>query len=54
MARLRAAGAVVVGKTSTSEYGWSASTVGRVAPPTRNPYNPQLTAGGSSGGPPPR
>ncbi|MEU5757237.1 amidase family protein [Streptomyces sp. NPDC047829] len=50
VARLRAAGAIVVGKTSTSEFGWSASTVGRVAPPTRNPYDPRLTAGGSSGG----
>ncbi|MEU9376965.1 amidase family protein [Streptomyces sp. NPDC048255] len=50
VARLRAAGAVVVGKTTTSEYGWSASTVSRVALPTRNPYDPRLTAGGSSGG----
>ncbi|CAL9326455.1 MULTISPECIES: amidase [Streptomyces] len=50
VARLRAAGAIVVGKTTTSEFGWSASTVGRVAPPTRNPYDPRLTAGGSSGG----
>ncbi|MFG3323434.1 amidase [Streptomyces sp. NPDC048171] len=50
VARLRAAGAVVVGKTATSEYGWSASTLSRVAPPTRNPYDPRLTAGGSSGG----
>lgn len=50
VARLRAAGAVVVGKTATSEYGWSASTVSRVGPPTRNPYDPRLTAGGSSGG----
>lgn len=50
VARLRAAGAIVVGKTTTSEYGWSASTVGRVASPTRNPYDPRLTAGGSSGG----
>ncbi|MEV7415171.1 amidase family protein [Streptomyces sp. NPDC089919] len=50
VARLRAAGAVVVGKTTTSEYGWSASTVGRLAPPTRNPYDPRLSAGGSSGG----
>ncbi|WP_458246945.1 amidase [Streptomyces sp. MAI_2237] len=50
VARLRAAGAVVVGKTTTSEFGWSASTVGRLAPPTRNPYDPQLSAGGSSGG----
>jgi aspartyl-tRNA(Asn)/glutamyl-tRNA(Gln) amidotransferase subunit A len=50
VARLRAAGAVVVGKTTTSEYGWSASTVSRVTPPTRNPYSPDLTAGGSTGG----
>jgi aspartyl-tRNA(Asn)/glutamyl-tRNA(Gln) amidotransferase subunit A len=50
VARLRAAGAVVVGKTTTSEHGWSASTVSRAAPPTRNPYDPALTAGGSSGG----
>lgn len=50
VARLRRAGAVVVGKTATSEYGWSASTVSRVAPPTSNPYDPARTAGGSSGG----
>ncbi|MEO3843685.1 amidase family protein [Streptomyces sp. CNZ287] len=50
VARLRAAGAVVVGKTATSEYGWSASTVRRVGPPVRNPYDPRRTAGGSSGG----
>ncbi|MER5510705.1 amidase family protein [Streptomyces sp. NPDC002766] len=50
VARLRAAGAVVVGKTATSEYGWSACTLSRVAPPVRNPHDPRLTAGGSSGG----
>ncbi|MGV9558807.1 amidase [Streptomyces sp. NPDC003401] len=50
VARLRRAGAVVIGKTTTSEYGWSASTLGRVTPPTANPYAPHLTAGGSSGG----
>ncbi|MEV0530015.1 amidase family protein [Streptomyces sp. NPDC050439] len=50
VARLRAAGAVIVGKTTTSEYGWSASTVSRVSPSTRNPYDPALTAGGSTGG----
>src|SRR6266498_792792 len=50
VARLRAAGAIVVGKTSTSEYGWSASTVSRVAGPTRNPWARELSAGGSSGG----
>ncbi|MFC0107555.1 amidase [Kibdelosporangium aridum] len=50
VARLRAAGAIVVGKTATSEYGWSASTVSRVAPPTRNPWARNKSAGGSSGG----
>ncbi|MER5470017.1 amidase family protein [Streptomyces sp. NPDC002935] len=50
VARLRAAGAIVVGKTATSEYGWSASTVSRVGPATRNPWAPGRSAGGSSGG----
>src|SRR5579859_1130388 len=50
VARLRAAGAIVVGKTTTSEHGWSASTVSRVAAPTRNPWDPERSAGGSSGG----
>ncbi|MFF0411684.1 amidase [Kitasatospora sp. NPDC004745] len=50
VARLRAAGAIVVGKTTTSEYGWSASTVCRVSSPTRNPWALGRTAGGSSGG----
>lgn len=50
VARLRAAGAIIVGKTATSEYGWSASTVSRVAPPTRNPWALERSAGGSSGG----
>jgi aspartyl-tRNA(Asn)/glutamyl-tRNA(Gln) amidotransferase subunit A len=50
VARLRAAGAIVVGKTTTSEYGWSASTGSRVSGPTRNPWAPGFSAGGSSGG----
>jgi aspartyl-tRNA(Asn)/glutamyl-tRNA(Gln) amidotransferase subunit A len=50
VARLRAAGAIVIGKTATSEYGWSACSVSRVAPSTRNPWAPHLSAGGSSGG----
>lgn len=50
VARLRAAGAVVIGKTSSSEYGWSASTVGSLSRPTRNPWRLDRTAGGSSGG----
>lgn len=50
VARLRAAGAIVVGKTTTSEGGWSASTMSRIAGPTRNPWAHALSAGGSSGG----
>ncbi len=50
VARLREAGAIIVGKTATSEYGWSASTVSRVAPPARNPWSAAHSAGGSSGG----
>lgn len=50
VARLKAAGAIVVGKTSTSEHGWSASTSNRVADPTRNPWARDRSAGGSSGG----
>ena len=50
VARLRAAGAIVVGKTATSEHGWSASTVSRAAPTTRNPWGRERSAGGSSGG----
>jgi aspartyl-tRNA(Asn)/glutamyl-tRNA(Gln) amidotransferase subunit A len=50
VARLRTAGAIVIGKTATSEYGWSASTVSRAAPPTRNPWARERTSGGSSGG----
>ena len=45
VARLRAAGAIVVGKTATSEYGWSASTVSRVADATRNPWARDKSAG---------
>ncbi len=50
VARLRAAGAIVIGKTATSEYGWSGSTLSRVAGPARNPWAPERSAGGSSGG----
>ncbi len=50
VARLRAAGAIVVGKTTTSEYGWCGSTKSRLGPATRNPWNPERSAGGSSGG----
>jgi amidase len=48
--RLRAAGAIVIGKTNTSEFGSGANTYNAVFGPTRNPWNPALTCGGSTGG----
>jgi aspartyl-tRNA(Asn)/glutamyl-tRNA(Gln) amidotransferase subunit A len=48
--RLRAAGAVIIGKTTTPEFALSGRTENRVTGTTRNPWNPRLTPGGSSGG----
>ena len=48
--RLRLAGAIVVGKTNTSEFGYGAVGHNRLFPTTRNPWNPALTTGGSSAG----
>src|SRR5262244_1721547 len=48
--RLRAAGAVLLGKTTTSEFGHKAVTESPLFGITRNPWNPELTPGGSSGG----
>jgi aspartyl-tRNA(Asn)/glutamyl-tRNA(Gln) amidotransferase subunit A len=50
VARLRAAGAVVVGKTNLPEYAWSANTINALFGATHNPWAPGHTAGGSSGG----
>ena len=50
VARLRAAGAVVVGKTNVPEYTWSYETDNPVFGRTLNPHDPARTAGGSSGG----
>ncbi|KAI3602699.1 hypothetical protein D8I24_3250 (plasmid) [Cupriavidus necator H850] len=48
--RLRAAGAVFVGKTNTAEFGQSATTENRLGGPCRNPWDTECTPGGSSGG----
>jgi amidase len=50
VARLKAAGAVVVGKTNTPEFGAGGNTFNAVFGATRNPWNLALTCGGSSGG----
>jgi len=48
--RLRRAGAIVMGKTNTPEFAAGANTWNTVFGPTRNPRNPALTSGGSTGG----
>jgi aspartyl-tRNA(Asn)/glutamyl-tRNA(Gln) amidotransferase subunit A len=50
VARLRRHGAVFLGKTTTSEFGWKAVTDSPLTGVTRNPWNASLTSGGSSGG----
>jgi len=50
VARLREAGAVLMGKTTMPEYGWFAMTNSPLFGITRNPWNPEKTPGGSSGG----
>lgn len=49
-ARLREHGAVLLGKTTTSEYGWTALADSPLTGITRNPWDLSRTAGGSSGG----
>ncbi len=48
--RLRAAGAIVVGKTTTPEFGWKALGDSPLTGITRNPWNTGMTTGGSSAG----
>ncbi|MBI4305197.1 MAG: amidase, partial [Chloroflexi bacterium] len=48
--RVRKSGAVIVGKTNTPEFGNSAETFTRIAPPCNNPWDVMRTPGGSSGG----
>jgi amidase len=50
VARLRAAGAIVVGKTNTPEFGMRPVTEPERYGPARNPWDPDLITGGSSGG----
>jgi len=50
VARLKEAGAVILGKTSTSEFGHKAVTDSSLVGITRNPWRRDLTPGGSSGG----
>jgi aspartyl-tRNA(Asn)/glutamyl-tRNA(Gln) amidotransferase subunit A len=49
-ARLREAGAVLLGSTTTPEFGWKAVTDNPVGEVARNPWSTSRTAGGSSGG----
>ncbi|SLN32060.1 amidase [Oceanibacterium hippocampi] len=50
VARLRAAGAVLFGKTTTPEFGWKGMTDGPLFGTTCNPWDTTRTPGGSSGG----
>jgi amidase len=49
-ARMRAAGAILIGKTNTPEFGLGSHTFNPVYGATRNPYDSSRTCGGSSGG----
>ena len=48
--RIRAAGALIIGKTNVPEFGLGSHSFNPVFGPTRNPYDPTKSAGGSSGG----
>ncbi|MGH7311524.1 MAG: amidase, partial [Candidatus Rokuibacteriota bacterium] len=48
--RLRASGGIMIGKTTTPEFGWKAIGDSPLTGITRNPWNPGMTTGGSSAG----
>ncbi|MFM8825906.1 MAG: amidase [Actinomycetota bacterium] len=48
--RLEAAGAIILGRTNSPEFGATATTVNKVFGATRNPWNTERSCGGSSGG----
>ena len=50
VARIRAAGAIIIGKTNTPEFGLGSHSFNPIYGVTRNPYDTSTSAGGSSGG----
>jgi aspartyl-tRNA(Asn)/glutamyl-tRNA(Gln) amidotransferase subunit A len=48
--RLRAAGAIMVGKTQTHEFAWGVTSVNERMGTSHNPWRPERVSGGSSGG----
>ncbi|HRD77738.1 MAG TPA: amidase family protein, partial [Hyphomicrobiaceae bacterium] len=50
IARIRSEGGIILCKTNTPEFGAGSNTTNRVYGPTGNPFNPELTCAGSSGG----
>lgn len=50
VARLKQAGAILIGKTNTPEFGMGAHVTNPLYGPTATPYDPSRTSGGSSGG----
>ena len=48
--RMKASGLALLGRTNTPEYGWCITSEPKLYGPTVNPWNPNVTAGGSSGG----
>ncbi len=48
--RVLAAGAIMLGKTNSPEFGLLGANENRLGEPCRNPWNPERTSGGSSGG----
>lgn len=50
VARLREAGAIIIGKTNLNEFGWSRPSEADLAPPPWNPWNPKFASVGSSSG----
>ena len=50
VARIRNAGAIILGKTNTPEFGVIPTTENRLGEPCANPWDPTRTSGGSSGG----